>query len=419
MTARLVEFDELADLVWALTNERLDPPGSARLQQLLDRDAANRRVYIQLMDQFAALEWEKGEGGQSNDEGGTINDESSSARSETPVATRSETPVSECMLSGNVPKPESNCERDTADEGPAIHPSSFILYPFWYLGTPLVCYTIAALLIGGGMFLVAAWKADARGPRGVAQSTVRQTPAVVEIAATKPKAVSVGKITAMNNCRWADPKLAARVGQDVFVGQKYLIVEGATLEITYAIGPVVTLRGPAGYEVDARDGGFLWFGKLSARVVDKEGKRKLPAGTRLKAASDSEVLGQEAPAEVALHPFFVIRSTDPARPNAMLSEPGGEFTLHVTQGGMEGYVVKSPVWLHLSHSERLKMMYLNDSIAVGVDAKGESWVAAGRGLRPAESKWEMPRSATASAKERKTENQVPEQKKRRSGSPDS
>ena len=52
------QFEELADLVWALVNDRLDEAGTVRLEQLLDGDAANRRVYLELMDQFASLEWE-------------------------------------------------------------------------------------------------------------------------------------------------------------------------------------------------------------------------------------------------------------------------------------------------------------------------------------------------------------------------
>jgi hypothetical protein len=59
------QFEALADLIWALVNERLDAAGAAQLRQLLEADAANRRVYVELMDQFASLEWERAEGKRS------------------------------------------------------------------------------------------------------------------------------------------------------------------------------------------------------------------------------------------------------------------------------------------------------------------------------------------------------------------
>ena len=62
MTYSPPQFEELADLVWALANDRLDADGASSLRLLLESDAANRRVYSELMDQFALLEWERGEG---------------------------------------------------------------------------------------------------------------------------------------------------------------------------------------------------------------------------------------------------------------------------------------------------------------------------------------------------------------------
>ena len=70
MTALPHQFEELADLVWALANDRLDAAGGSRLCRLLDDDAVNRRVYIELMDQFASLEWERAEGKRAEREEG-------------------------------------------------------------------------------------------------------------------------------------------------------------------------------------------------------------------------------------------------------------------------------------------------------------------------------------------------------------
>ena len=62
MNALPPQFEEMADLVWSMVNDRLDPDGALRLRQLLADGSDNRRTYLQLMDQFASLEWEKGGG---------------------------------------------------------------------------------------------------------------------------------------------------------------------------------------------------------------------------------------------------------------------------------------------------------------------------------------------------------------------
>jgi hypothetical protein len=68
MTKLPAHFEELTDLAWALVNDRLDAAGADRLEQLLAAEASHRRVYIELMDQFASLEWEHGEGGRRSGE---------------------------------------------------------------------------------------------------------------------------------------------------------------------------------------------------------------------------------------------------------------------------------------------------------------------------------------------------------------
>ena len=88
----------------------------------------------------------------------------------------------------------------------------------------------------------------------------------------------VGKITGMSNCRWADPCLAARVGDPVPRGRKYPITAGL-LEITYNTGVKVIIEGPAIYGAFNRNAGSLYFGKLTASV-GKLDRAKLIDGER-------------------------------------------------------------------------------------------------------------------------------------------
>ena len=75
----------------------------------------------------------------------------------------------------------------------------------------------------------------------------------------------VGKITGTFNCQWADPCVAARVGEPVPQGRKYPITSGL-LEITYNTGAKVIIEGPANYSASARNAASLYFGKLTADV---------------------------------------------------------------------------------------------------------------------------------------------------------
>ena len=241
------EFDVLADLVWALANDRLDRQGEARLQQLLDSEAANRRVYIELMDQFAALEWEKGERAAPNDECGTMN--------------------------GELPA-------DTAPKGaaaPTNHPS-FILHH-----SLLFAYAVASLMLGIGLWT--SWVWDTSGSRAVVR-TVPQAivpPAKVGVAGqgsdqdAGQEVGAVAQVTAMADCRWADPRTAARDQEKFGPGRKFALTSGL-LKITYRVGTMVILEGPAVYEVGSVSSGTLGFGKLTV-IVGKGAPASMPAVT--------------------------------------------------------------------------------------------------------------------------------------------
>ena len=154
MTALPDQFEELADLVWALVNDRLDAAGADRLQQLLDADAANRRLYIELMDQFASLEWEKSEGGRRRAEG-----EQRGMGGSPPIAVGSNE-GSEFRVQGSGPIAGVFTEPSPPSPFPlppsALSSLSSTLPSF--VGGALFSYLMATVIMGTALAVAWAWK---------------------------------------------------------------------------------------------------------------------------------------------------------------------------------------------------------------------------------------------------------------------
>jgi hypothetical protein len=74
----------------------------------------------------------------------------------------------------------------------------------------------------------------------------------------------VGRITGAVDCRWVDPSKPA-VAPQVSIGQRYCLATGV-MEITYNTGAKVVLHGPATYQVESNNGGFLSVGELFGKV---------------------------------------------------------------------------------------------------------------------------------------------------------
>ena len=87
----------------------------------------------------------------------------------------------------------------------------------------------------------------------------------------EPEIESVGRITGMVDCRWAESSVQAGGGARVCLGRKYALAAGL-MEITYDTGAKVILQGPVTYEVGSATGGFLSLGKLTARLEKKKMK---------------------------------------------------------------------------------------------------------------------------------------------------
>ena len=245
------EFEVLADLVWALVNDRLDEEGAVRLQQLLDAGPANRRVYIELMDQFASLEWEKGERAAPDD-------------SFNPAPTATGHFAGGGMMNdadvGQAAQPAGSAAGRQSAALPAaaavpVHDSSFSIHH------TSVAYAVASLLLGIGVLVGWVWGTAA--PRTVVPGGP-PTANVAKGGAGRDSAV-VGQVTTVAGCRWADPRTAARDMENFEAGRKFALASGL-LRLTYRVGTIVILEGPAVYEVESVTGGALTFGKLTVNV---------------------------------------------------------------------------------------------------------------------------------------------------------
>ena len=120
-------------------------------------------------------------------------------------------------------------------------------------GMPLA-YLIATVVTGLGI-LIASHVYMSR-PEQVAHNSVSAT-VVAEPA-------SVGRITGTVDCHWTG-------GSRVSLGQKCQLASGL-MEITYNTGAKVILQGPATYEVESANGGFMSVGKLIGKVEVEKAK---------------------------------------------------------------------------------------------------------------------------------------------------
>ncbi len=81
----------------------------------------------------------------------------------------------------------------------------------------------------------------------------------------------LGRITGMADCQWAGSGVQANRGDVVSLGRKIVLSSGL-LEIAYDIGAKVILEGPAVYEVDSPNSGFLSSGKLTVKATTEKAK---------------------------------------------------------------------------------------------------------------------------------------------------
>ena len=187
---------------------------------------------------------------------------------------------------------ESPREPPTAAASP-IHHSSFIIHRFdhpAFFGGVLISYLVAALILGAAA--VNAWLWQSPAGHGAGPIAAGDAVAATQLATPSegvPPAPLVGRVTVVSERRWASAAAVAASAElaAVYLGRKFTL-ESGLLEIVYKSGWQVILQGPATFEVNAEDGGFLSRGKLTARLD--------------RAASGINVQGSGASRRLILHP---------------------------------------------------------------------------------------------------------------------
>jgi hypothetical protein len=101
------------------------------------------------------------------------------------------------------------------------------------------------------------------------QVSARPSPAVPSPVVGAPPSPSSSPATdarlAAVDCRWIDPKSTLGVGSPLPAGQKLELASGQ-VEILFQCGAVVTLHGPAIFEIQSANSSYLTIGRLSARA---------------------------------------------------------------------------------------------------------------------------------------------------------
>ena len=147
------------------------------------------------------------------------------------------------------------------------------------LGGAAFVYAVAALVLAAGAFAAWRWGAVGRpaqvakgapGPRANLEQVGLITGAVDCRWADRGTAAGAGPeriavISGAVDCRWADADTAIEPGAAVLAGRRFALASGL-LQIRYESHVEVILQGPAIYEADSPNGGFLSLGRLTARV---------------------------------------------------------------------------------------------------------------------------------------------------------
>jgi hypothetical protein len=328
---------EMERLLAVAVDGRLTESDRAQLERLLHESNDARESYVEHVILDAMLRWVHApplgaETAEASDASGLLAALMSDAAGEDDLAT------------------QSNRRGRAAPAVPPQQgfPAPFATSPSSYatlaspLGSFVFSYLLAAVIVGAG--ILAGWMYQLSAPQGpvVIQKRMQPPPAGISI---EPERVFVGRIAAMEDCRWASSH-EAPVGFDrITLGRNFKLTSGL-VEIAYDSGARVILQGPCTYNVDSRTGGLLSLGKLTARVEirGEGGEGKGEGGTDNMAAKSpnlqiSQSPNPDSPLSPPPSPLFSIRT-----PTATIADLGTEFGVEVDKsGGSKTYVYRGKV----------------------------------------------------------------------------
>ncbi len=291
---------ELFDLLWSLNAGPCSPTDVERLERLTQRYSEAREFYAQFTMMCGVLRWDRAL---------LLPPERGQGCSATETAGLQKARDADWRASDDQQRPDPESGIPGSDGNVSSVPSSpWILHPlaiFPAFGGAILCYTIAAALMGAGALAAWMWETSS-GFRSTGGN-----PALASAAPTRPvKHTRIGRITAMVGCRWAHPD---SLEKDLSEG--HLELTAGLLEIAHDGGARVILEGPVKYTAESSTVGSLHYGKLTARAGQIERERS-PAGPH--------------------HPSFVIQTPGVVATNLVLVDGGAEFGVAVEPAEVYG-----------------------------------------------------------------------------------
>lgn len=209
----------------------------------------------------------------------------------------------------------------------------------WFASGWPVAYLVATVIFAIGLAAGALVRVSA--PTGV---DVVQSPTLIP-APVLTDSSAVARITGMVDCELEDSGVRGRGSataeqesdvinrkSPIHLGDR-LALKSGLMEITYDSGAKVILQGPVTYEAESRTGGYLSFGKLTARLE----KTSLPSPASGRGAGGEDALNASTAtnsrppnqkSQIANHKSFSVRT-----PTALITDLGTEFGVEV---GAEG-----------------------------------------------------------------------------------
>jgi hypothetical protein len=369
-------LEELRALADAACDGTLEADDAARLEELLRGNPEAQRFYLARVHLDGALRWEFGHQAQGE---------------------------------GNEEKGEGR--REKGEEGKGAKRSGFVTQGAGFEGCPspiiladldrsylsslsssvLFSYVMFALLVGVG--ILTAWTWQTQDDRGLAR-VADNAPAVG--ANTSEKTI-VGKVVQTTECRWANPSDAAKLGDAVTLGRKFVLTAGS-LEIAYNNGAKVTLQGPGIFLVDSSRGGFLSSGRLVARGDGPE----RPGGRE----------SEEYKSALVKQPFLCIRVPNPVAPMILAADRAAEFRVSIEKPPTTSiYLVRGVVVARLAHNGPLKERSLPDIGATVTAGENATYRFEMFSSAPANDAHDANKTAPTYSAEKKAKEQPPENEK--------
>jgi hypothetical protein len=240
--------DEISELIACYTSGTATDAQFARLERMLEASADARALYVDTLDIHANLYWTgvlqreaaAAAGVNVDTDDASAADDSIYPLAQTPSEIEPDRPSDSAYLLFRDPL-------SAIQEKPA---------PRWQLTYPRTAMIFLTGMLAG--LLISFWRPATKvGPiAGSAQS---------KAAIAAP---TVCEITGLADCRWPSDSLRSFMHDRAVVGQRFKLASGF-LELTYDTGAKVILQGPAAYEIDSNNSGFISSGKLTGQITSE------------------------------------------------------------------------------------------------------------------------------------------------------